>query len=87
MAGKIHSAKKDEFQFVLCGYDLRGSMTMIDEKTGKQTQRPIKPEESVWYKYEQLFTDNYKIVSGWISYPRLWFHKSCCWSNLCVYSC
>jgi len=38
-------------------------MTMIDRKTGKQTQRPIKPKESVWYKYEKIFTDNYTIVS------------------------
>ena len=36
---------------------------MFDQKTGKQTQRPIKPNESVWYKYEQIFTDNYSIVS------------------------
>jgi len=75
MAGKIQSAKKDQFQFVLCGYDLRGSMTMIDEKTGKQSQRPIKPEESVWYKYEKLFTDNYKIVSGDYKKELLSFQK------------
>ena len=53
----------DKVQFVLCGYDLRGTVTMFDQKTGKQTQRPIKPHESVWYKYEQIFTDNYSIVS------------------------
>ena len=64
VAGRVHSACKDKFQFVLCGYDLRGSMTVIDEKTGKQTQRAITPKESVWYKYEQLFTDNYKIINN-----------------------
>ena len=53
----------DKIQFVLCGYDLRGTLTMIDQKTGEQKQRNIKPEESVWYKYEQIFTDNYSIVS------------------------
>ena len=53
----------DKIQFVLCGYDLRGTVTIFDQKTGKQTQRPIKPHESVWYKYEQIFTDNYSIVS------------------------
>jgi glycosyltransferase involved in cell wall biosynthesis len=53
----------DKVQFVLCGYDLRGSMTMIDDKTGEQTQRPIRPEESVWYQYEKIFTDDYAIVS------------------------
>ena len=53
----------DKIQFVLCGYDLRGMMTMIDQKTGEQKQRPIKPKESVWYQYEKIFTDDYKIVS------------------------
>ena len=53
----------DKVQFVLCGYDLRGTMTTIDKSTGEQKQRPIKPKESVWYKYEQIFTDNYSIVS------------------------
>ena len=52
----------DKVQFVLCGFDLRGSVTMIDEK-GQQTQRPIKPKESVWYRYEQIFTNGYKSVS------------------------
>ena len=36
---------------------------MMDQKTGKETQRPIKPEESVWYKYEQIVTDNYGIIN------------------------
>lgn len=53
----------DKVQFVLCGFDLRGNVTMIDPKTGQETQRPIKPMESVWYKYEQIFTDNYSSVS------------------------
>ena len=53
----------DKVQFVLCGFNLRGNVTMIDPKTGQQTQRPIKPMESVWYKYEQIFTDNYASVS------------------------
>jgi hypothetical protein len=35
---------------------------MINEK-GEQTQRPITPKESVWYKYEQIFTNNYTSVS------------------------
>jgi intein/homing endonuclease len=36
---------------------------MIDQNTGQQTQRAIKPEESVWYQYEKIFTDNYSTVS------------------------
>tara|TARA_Y100000389_G_C17435694_1_gene505360 strand:+ start:162 stop:1475 length:1314 start_codon:yes stop_codon:yes gene_type:complete len=53
----------DKVQFVICGFDLRGTMTMIDQQTGKQTQRPIKPKESVWYQYEKIFTDDYNTVS------------------------
>jgi len=53
----------DKVQFVLCGFDLRGYITNIDKETGKQTQRKILPNESVWTKYEEIFTDNYNIVS------------------------
>lgn len=64
VAGKIHSAGlTDKVQFVLCGFDLRGTMTIIDESTGNQTQRPIQPHESVWYQYEKIFTDDYTTVS------------------------
>jgi arabinogalactan endo-1,4-beta-galactosidase len=53
----------DKVQFVLCGFDTRGFITNIDQQTGEQKQRPIKPKESVWYEYEKIFTDNYNIVS------------------------
>ena len=53
----------DKVQFVLCGYDIRGAVTTIDQRTGQQTQRPIKPHESVWYEYEKIFTDDFKIIS------------------------
>jgi len=63
VVGRLYSARKDQFQVVLCGYDLRGTMTVFDEKTKKESQRPITPQESVWYKYEQLMTDNYRIIN------------------------
>ena len=63
VVGRLYSARKDQFQVVLCGYDLRGTMTVFDEKTKKESQRPITPKESVWYKYEQLMTDNYRIIN------------------------
>ena len=53
----------DKVQFVLCGYDLRGMITMINEQTKEQTQRPITPLESVWYQYERIFTNDYENVS------------------------
>lgn len=53
----------DKVQLVLCGFDTRGTLTMIDPHTGKQEQRPLHPMETVWYRYEKQLTDNYKIVS------------------------
>ena len=53
----------DKVQFVLCGFDLRGTHTDIDPITKEQKVRPIQPKESVWYQYERIFTDDYKIVS------------------------
>jgi glycosyltransferase involved in cell wall biosynthesis len=54
---------KDKIQLVVCGFDTRGTMTEINQQTGEQKQRPIKPHETVWYEYEKIFTDNYKIVT------------------------
>jgi glycosyltransferase involved in cell wall biosynthesis len=54
---------KDKYQLFLCGFDTRGKVTEINPKTGEQKQRPIEPLETVWYKYEQMFTDNYRLVS------------------------
>jgi glycosyltransferase involved in cell wall biosynthesis len=54
---------KDKVQYVLCGFDTRGSVTEINQTTGERKQRPIKPEETVWVKYEQIFTNNYNIIS------------------------
>jgi glycosyltransferase involved in cell wall biosynthesis len=53
---------KDKTQFVLCGFDLRGTITEVNPKTGERRQRQIKPMETVWYRYEQIFTDNYKSI-------------------------
>lgn len=66
----------DKIQFVLCGFDLRGAITFIDPQTGQQKQRPIKPNESVWFKYEQIFTDNYNILSPEYKEWLLEFHKN-----------
>lgn len=53
----------DKVQFVLCGFDLRGTHTDIDQVTKKQTVRNIQPKESVWYQYERIFTNDYQSVS------------------------
>ena len=48
--------------FVLCGFDTRGNVEIIDND-GKSHVRPIHPKESVWYEYERIITDDYRIVS------------------------
>jgi glycosyltransferase involved in cell wall biosynthesis len=62
MVSKL-SPIQDKLQYYVCGFDIRGTVTEINKETGQQTQRPIKPEETVWVKYEQIFTNNYKIIS------------------------
>ena len=57
------SPLQDKLQYFICGFDIRGSVTEINKETGEQKQRPIKPEETVWARYEEIFTDNYKIVT------------------------
>ena len=54
---------KEQFQMYVCGFDIRGNVTEINPQTGEKRQRPIKPEETVWKKYEEIFTDNYKTIS------------------------
>lgn len=54
---------KDKMQVYICGFDTRGTMTEINEQTGEQKQRPIKPEETVWFEYEKIFTSNYSLIS------------------------
>lgn len=63
---------KDNVRFYLCGYDLRGTVTMIDPNTKEQKQRPILPKESVWYEYESMFTDGFSMVSP--QYKE-WLHR------------
>ena len=57
------SSIKDQYRLYLCGFDIRGSVTEINQQTGEQKQRPIRPEETVWVQYEKIFTDNYKLIS------------------------
>lgn len=54
---------KEKMQVVLCGFDLRGTITMVDKNGKTVSQRPITPTESVWYKYEQICTHNYSLCS------------------------
>jgi glycosyltransferase involved in cell wall biosynthesis len=57
------SSLQDKIQYFVCGFDIRGTVTEINQQTGEKTQRQIKPEETVWIKYEKIFTNNYKIIT------------------------
>jgi glycosyltransferase involved in cell wall biosynthesis len=54
---------KDKLQYVLCGFDTRGSVTEINQQTGEHKKRDILPHETVWASYEKIFTQNYSTVS------------------------
>ena len=58
----IHSSYKDRVQFVLCGFDLRGTVTEFDRTTGQERKRQILPYETVWFRYENMFTDKYRVL-------------------------
>lgn len=53
----------DQIQIVLCGFDTNGTRTIYHKDTGRIERRPILPEETVWYEYEKILTNDYKIVS------------------------
>jgi len=54
----------DKIQFVICGFDLNGVRFFNNEKTGKVDSVQMKPEETVWVKYEKVFTDNYTTIDN-----------------------
>jgi glycosyltransferase involved in cell wall biosynthesis len=64
MEGTISKLKplKDKFTMSLCGFDIRGTVTEINQQTGEQKQRDILPEETVWARYEEIFTNKYDMV-------------------------
>ena len=53
----------EKIQINLCGFDLRGTVRSIDQRTGKSSERPIQPMETTWYRYENMVTNNRKILS------------------------
>jgi glycosyltransferase involved in cell wall biosynthesis len=55
-----NSMINDKLQYVICGFDTRGTVTEVNPQTGEQKQRNILPHETVWARYEEIFTSNYK---------------------------
>ena len=59
----VQHSNPENVQFVLCGFDTRGTVSEFNQETKQMMQRPIRPDETVWYKYEQIFTDNYRVTN------------------------
>jgi len=59
---KNNNGINDKVQYVLCGFDTRGQVTEINKQTNEQKRRDILPHETVWARYEEIFTNNYKIT-------------------------
>lgn len=60
----LHTNKnlEDKFQIIMCGFDTRGSITEIShDANGKETRntRAIQPQETIWLKFEEIFTNKY----------------------------
>jgi glycosyltransferase involved in cell wall biosynthesis len=54
---------QDKLQYYVCGFDIRGTVTEINKETGEKKQRDIRPQETVWVRYEEIFTNNYNIIT------------------------
>lgn len=55
---------KKKIQIVLCGFDTRGTSRIYDSRTGRIVEeRPIEPKDTVWYRYEQNVSDNWKLTT------------------------
>ena len=66
MSGFVDKLPKDvldKIELVLCGFDNRGRVIVGYDENGFEKSRPMLPQEGVWYRYEKLITNNYKIIS------------------------
>ena len=63
ISNMLSKEELEKVQFVLCGFDTGGAMRNINVTTGEITERPLLPTESVWYRYEQIMTSDYTIIS------------------------
>jgi glycosyltransferase involved in cell wall biosynthesis len=64
---------KDKYQVVMCGFDIRGTMTEI-MPDGQKRVRKIDPHESVWVEFEKIFTSQYKLTENNPDYIE-WLNK------------
>ena len=57
------NAQRDKMQIVLCGFDTRSTMTIVDSNGNVVEKRDNTPEETWWTKIERKLTHDYKDVS------------------------
>lgn len=62
---KFHNdnSLKDKFQIVMCGYDTRGHITEMTPDGKVHRTRKIEPHETVWNKFEEIFTNKYSCIN------------------------
>ena len=61
---KMGKEVQEKTKLVVCGFDTRGTVTQINPQTGAETKRDILPHETVWSKYEKIFTNNYSTIDS-----------------------
>jgi len=64
---------EDKFQMIMCGFDIRGSITEI-KPDGSRSTRAILPQETIWLKFEEIFTNKYSDVKKDEEYFK-WLNK------------
>ena len=64
---------EDKFQMIMCGFDIRGSITEI-KPDNSRTTRAILPQETIWLKFEEIFTNKYSDVKKDEEYFK-WLNK------------
>jgi glycosyltransferase involved in cell wall biosynthesis len=52
---------KDKFQLIMCGFDTRGTITEVSQD-GSRNTRNILPHETIWCKFEEIFTNKYSYL-------------------------
>jgi glycosyltransferase involved in cell wall biosynthesis len=65
----------DNLQYVICGFDIRGKVTYIDPQTRQQKEREIKPHETVWYQYENIFNTKTLVSPSYKDHMDLFINK------------
>ena len=64
---------ENKFQIIMCGFDIRGSITEI-KPDGSRSTRAILPHETIWLKFEEIFTNKYSDVKKDEEYFK-WLNK------------